>query len=132
MILRFSGLTVRDHVEILSTHLAMQSEAWNCEKCLAKKTPDARAAQGCEKPANQAIPLGENYRTTLCPGNYNTENAATLFEAYRLFKMGFLPCPGTVMEQPADIMEAFAVISHIEQEDERRKRIAAQRSKRGK
>ena len=128
MILKFSGLTTEDHFSILATRAIQRRRQWQCENC--KALPETKKAWGCEAPVDMAQPIGGVYSVSMCPGNYYSENAVAVMEAYELFKMGFLPNPGTVMEQPAEIMEAFAVISSLDNAEAAQK--AKQRKPSGK
>lgn len=132
MILRFSGLSIRDHVELLATRLANNYDRWNCDVCVTKMSEDARASYGCKKPGPSAFPLGGKYGMSLCPGNFNDEGAQAIFEMYNLFKQGHLPEKGTIMDQGAWIMEAFAVVSTMDHDEGiERDKIAKANAKRG-
>lgn len=131
MVLRFSGLTAGDHIKILATHLIQRNPRWDCERCISKTTQDVRDSYGCRKPGPSRYPVGGRYSLPLCVGNYYDDRAASLFEMYNLFKMGHLPYAGTVMEQPAYIMEAFGVISDLENTEAQKQAAENKRNKRG-
>ena len=132
VILRFSGLSARDHVDLLATRMIQRNRRFQCEKCLEVTDEAGRESLGCTKPALSRFPLAGKYQLTLCPGNYYDEGAAFAFELYNLFRQGHLPCKGTVADQPAQLMEAFAVISDLEHQEEKEKQALLKRNNRGK
>jgi len=68
---------------------------------------------------------------SLCPGNFTSGSAVWILGLYREFQKGVLPFPGSLVDQPAKIMECFGIIDEyngIKLEQERKK----QEAKRGR
>ena len=112
--LRVSGISDRDNLELIATLRVAERPAWQCDKCLKthEKYPERRNALGCHGGTSPVAQLKE-YRLYRCPGNFTHPTAAWVWELYNHFEKGILPFPGSLMEQPAQLIEAFGVIENL-------------------
>lgn len=129
-----------------ATLKAIADSRYNCTDCLkqGKGRKDGEAyvksiqeSKGCraEMPGYfHSIPLENGaLQFKRCIGNFFERRWLPFVDAFRLYKNGVLPYPGSAMEQPAKVMEIFRVIEHHElrrAEEEARKR--EQRRKKGR
>ena len=110
----------------------MNNKRYDCETCISRTTEAVRVNNyACTKAGKSKIGLGGKYYTTLCPANYVSEGAYYVFELYNLFKQGILPASGAVTDQTAWIMEAFAVVSTLEAEEDKQAQAEAKRRSNG-
>jgi len=124
-----SGLTMELHVKLMATYAAQHNPRYDCHKCL-EKTPSKtiRKSWGCFGGKGVVKILGD-YQLTSCPGNFYDETAVFMIELYHLFERGHLPFPGSLTEQPAQIIEAFGVIQGL---DNKRQELEQKRANNGR
>ena len=115
-------MTQELHMKILATYKVIQSERYDCTRCVKRFDERQRKGLGCFGGEQVVAVLGtrEGYKLTKCPGNFYDETCAYFYELFHLFKEGNLPFPGTVSEQPAQTMEVFSVISELEKAKQER------------
>lgn len=63
-----------------------------------------------------------DFETRYCPKQQITPLSWQLLDFHGHYKAGHLPCPGGVVDQPAYIMQAVALIDTRKQQNEREKR----------
>lgn len=105
----------------------------DCLKCTA-----ARKVQwGCQGNATSPLVLdGKNVDT--CPRRPLLDEPGfyrELFFLYRAYQKGFLPEPGGLNDQPAYLISCFqvidAAIAEVEREQDRKRKLDAERKARG-
>jgi hypothetical protein len=124
-------------IYLKSTLKAMSDERFDCNACLSKyrdkeMTDKYRESKACENVASEVRHHVSQFKFRKCVGNFVRPSASALIGLHSHYQKGHLPFPGSVMDQPAKIMEAFQVIDnhYYEQALEQRKK-AEQASKSG-
>ncbi len=100
--------------------MAIESSAskLNCRKC----TNELKGFRGCNgKPEQPFIFQGKDLDR--CPLKLITPESFWLIKLHNYFEQGFLPFEGSILRQPAKILEAFDIIDREKQriKDARRK-----------
>lgn len=116
LILRVSSLSDYEHFQLLANYEILSDKKWQCSSCMKKCLPDFRKVKGCHGGRRYTLKDGEReaFVVDKCVGNFWSAGASFWFDQYRHFKAGMLPFPGTVLQQPAKVMEIFAVIEGLE------------------
>ena len=106
-------------MRLQSTLHIMDQERFQCGKCLKKYRGRAdektilqkyRKNMGCFGNTRRDNYEFGGYIYRTCPGNVFHSDAVFIIELYREFQKGIMPYPGSLVEQPAKVMEAFSVI----------------------
>lgn len=110
---------------IRATLHALENKQFLCTPCIAGEKYSSRqdkekmiqaeqTAKSCNALSPQTLHQIRdisgilNFRT--CIGNFVSPAALNMISQYGYFEKGFLPYPGTFLEQPNKIMEAFNMI----------------------
>lgn len=105
---------------------------WDCETCTAAQ----KVARGCEAPARQRLEL-DGEVVTRCPRRPLLDTPQWLDELFWLYSnytKGILPDGGTLLTNPAKLVDAFRVLSGAialaeTERDERERRQRAMRQR---
>ena len=139
VLLRISELSTVSPVDVLeiqATWAVIHSPELQCRLC-KEKTPSQEARdkrKGCAIEATRvigALGQGDRHSTTFeltrCPANFWDGFAQEFISIYRLFERGVLPFSGGVMDQPAKLIQAMAIIEGLDLKEkaEQQKRMAA-------
>lgn len=117
--MEISTVRTREYVELKATLYAMDNQDYLCEKCIGRfrKRKDAEAMiakvqerNACKKTELVARQYVEDLSFHRCVGNFYSHGVMALMGTYYAYKEGHLPYPGSLLEQPNKIMEAFSVI----------------------
>lgn len=115
-----SNLTTREWVQVKATLHALADKRFSCESCLTQyqnradfesMTQKLRDSKGCAtllpQPAHQ---IENSIKFSSCIGNFVMPGIYPWLEAHAYFERGILPFPGSLMDQPAKVIQLFNVI----------------------
>ncbi len=103
---------------MLTTHIIINEEVFQCEKCLAQKTsPQAlqviREKKGCFGNSAGGYKL-ENFRFKSCIGNFYSPAVFYWYRNFKNFQKGILPFSGSLFDQPGKAIEIFQVFESLD------------------
>lgn len=135
---KINHVTHLELLQILCTIESIEDKRWNCGHCLGehkdkpKVTLAKQKRKGCFGDENLTYTM-EQYRLKTCPGNFVVPWVFEYIEMYFNYQRGILPYPGALSEQPAKIMEIFAIIGQkrdeIARENAEKQKAAEKRRK---
>ena len=124
--MRVSGATTYDYV-MLNAHIrAMFRERYHCSKnieelkarlsrhrgeLVAKKIEGYKSSRGCGRVVNHTVDRIDNVRFTTCLCGLKHPLTDSLLKLSEYMDKGLLPYEGSVMDQPAQIMELIDIVS---------------------
>ena len=147
-VMRISGLTDEEYVNLKSTLTSIDNETFNCAKCLTKyegrqdfedMTRRLRVRNGCHSVGNEVLHrifLGKDkdieYKT--CIGNFVDHGIYRFLEMHKQYNLGNLPYPGCMADQPSKIIEVFGVIDSYKHDklEKDRKAMEAKQKQQGR
>lgn len=129
--MNISTLSNDDIVRIKSNFWYETKDGLNCKKTL-KRTKNAKATDirhSCSK-AGRVIFESDGLKFTKCLCNFQYPLMGSLMIMHKHYEKGIMPYSGSLMEQPANIIDALEIIDvlMLEMKDEQRK---AQEKKHG-
>jgi hypothetical protein len=145
-IMNISGMTNYDYCKIIATWFYSVEERFNCniQKDKMSQYPDfekrieqLEIRNGCnaisdisgvvEKFTGTARYKCEDVAFYRCFCNFVDQSAMFVLNLFFQYEKGFLPFPGTVSDQPAKIMELFAVLTYLKAERQKELEEKAQK-----
>ena len=115
--MKLSGVTDSDYLELVTGFEILSDKKWNCEACV-RTTDEAtrKAVKGCQ--GGKTFTLKPDGQTAIvldrCLGNYYRASTGYWFRAFRQYQAGVLPFAGALMDQPAKVLDIFAVFESLE------------------
>lgn len=116
-----SSLTNQEYVGLQASLFAMFRPEYQCARCLSRypKNPDMQATyqrtKACESVVDRRVAsVGGELHFRTCPGNFWDATAAALLDLSHAYQKGILPYAGSLMDQPAKIIDVFGVIERFE------------------
>lgn len=99
---------------------ALENDAFQCSKCLDRfpgrpeMLEKVRIQQGCIDPKSYVVhKIDDEIFYYRCPGNFFSRSVTSIMELWNSFQNGVLPFEGSLVDQPAKIMEIFGVLDRI-------------------
>lgn len=145
-----SELSERDYIEIISTYMGMTDPSYNCTLCKSHYKRDIerqrkhQERKGCfstfptpilKYRGGQNTPMksASSVEYFQCPARFYSSFWANIINLHLNYDRGVMPFPGSVLEQPAKIVEAFNLIHNLKEETRiEQEEIAAKYGKRSK
>jgi len=87
-----------------------------------------RESKGCFEELSRPVERLDSITFTKCPGNFFSSQMLHMLGWYRSFKDGILPFPGSLVDQPAKVIEILEIIDH-NKADREAKNAKKQRSR---
>ena len=122
-ILDISSLSIVDVIQIKSTfeaHYKLQCEYLidehikkGYERKIAMET--VTKSHSCDKIQDEAIYQIDDIIYYTCPCNFKHPHFNFLNQAQEAYDKGVLPCGGSLIDQPNNVMEAIQLISNMKQ-----------------
>jgi len=82
----------------------------NCQDCRDK--PELRKFRGCDKPTEHVQYIVDGKPIYQCVAKHVLPEVKTYIQYYYYFKKGFLPFKGSIMEQPALLLQIFDILEN--------------------
>ena len=128
-----SSLTTADYISIVSTYTAMNDLTFNCATCKKKYPRDkdrqrkSQERMGCfnefpdpilkysghKNSSMESMPKIEYFK---CPAQVYSHYWASIINLEGSFRDGKMPYEGSILDQPAIIVEAFDLIHNLKEE----------------
>ena len=85
-----------------------------------------RISKGCFEISGNTLHKLDNLEYTTCVGNHVSESVIFWIEAEGRYNQGVLPFPGSMVDQPAKVMDVFSCIATYKQSKLNKQRKAQQ------
>lgn len=118
---KLSSITLSERVSIIATLNAIDNKAkFECQTCLKSQQGEMlekwRRIKGCWKEQSRAVFQSDDIEFYRCPGNYFSYQVVQLLGMEQQFEKGVMPFEGSMMAQPAKILEIFYMIQRYRQD----------------
>lgn len=104
----------KEWVKLKATLHALDNSEFQCGPCLAKyrTRPQQFEFKGCKDiKQGKLFSIDDKIHFRNCIGNHFDHSAVHWIQCHAQYEKGFLPFPGSLLEQPNKVMEVFHVIS---------------------
>lgn len=117
---KISSIQWHEFVEIKATLHALDNRQFICGECKMKYMGKGykedqqlkyQESKGCFKLSHRVLHRIKDLSFKKCIGNYFSYQAVSLLEAFESYEKGIMPYPGSYMDQPHKIIDAFRIIS---------------------
>lgn len=109
-----------EYIVLKSTLHALDNRQFICGECKLKyggsgyatnQQEKYQASKGCFKLSDRVLHTVKDIKYRTCIGNLFNYQATYLLEAFGKFELGTMPYPGSYLDQPNKIVDAFRIIS---------------------
>lgn len=107
--------------QITAAHRSLYDKELSCGDCQKKYAtrPQQFEFKGCTKLVEHVVyKFDDGTQFHKCPGNLANQSAMYWLSVHAHYDKGFLPFPGSVMDQPAKAMEIISLISGLNAEQQ--------------
>lgn len=116
---KLNGLSLNEYSALKTTLHVLDNKRFQCGVCLSQyegrldaeeMLSKRRKLEGCFGDTRPIEYKFDDIKYRTCPGNVFDTSSLFVVDLYRQFQKGILPYPGSLVDQPSKIMEAFNVI----------------------
>lgn len=120
----YDSLMIKSAVEII------YNPSYQCGKCVKKVSEAVRERNKNCTGKGKTIREFDEFKFSLCPGNFYNAGYANLLDSHRMFRKGVLAFPGGLLDQPSkyvstmNFLESLILEKEIEQVKKQSKKRA--------